>query len=344
MVRTATHSIVLSLLLSAAILLTAAPVKAADKPIELRLAHMFPANSPWHQLMESWAKKIAADSNGRLTVRIFPSNNLVAAPELYDAVVQGTTDISYGFRYLPRGYILGSTFPFILDAPDTVTAGRVYDDVWKKFPKVMADEWKEVRILYLAPTMAQYLTTRKRLQRLDDIKGLQIRVPSKEMGEFIKALGATPVFMSTADFVTGLEKGTIDGVTQALSSIPEYKLARSIKTVFVHSLGVVTPRMLIMNKNVYDRLPADLQKVLDKNAELGKQADIKYGSDVYEDAVKYCKTEGIDMVTLPKEDMNKYSAIAERTRDQVAAELDNKGYPGTEIVRFIRERIKHYER
>ena len=52
------------------------------KPIELRLAHMFPVNSASHQHIELWVKKIAADSNGRLTIRIFPSSTLITAPEI----------------------------------------------------------------------------------------------------------------------------------------------------------------------------------------------------------------------------------------------------------------------
>jgi TRAP-type C4-dicarboxylate transport system substrate-binding protein len=344
MKRVRIHFLVLSMLVAAAILFPGAPAQAADKPVELRLAHMFPSNSPWHEHMEAWAKKIAADSKGRLAIRIFPANNLVQAPALYDAVVSGATDFSYGFRYMPKGQPIGVTFPFVLDAPDTVTAAKVYDDLWKKFPKVLNEEWKEVKILYVAPTLPQYLTTRKPLRRLDDIKGLQIRVPSKEMGEFMKGLGAAPVFMSVADFVVGLEKGTIDGVTQALSSIPDYKLARTLKTILMHSLGVVTPRMLIMNKGVYDRLPADLQSVVSKSGEWGKQGDIQYSVEAHDTALKYCKTEGIEMVSLSKEDSEKYNAIAERTRDQIGAELDAKGHPGTEIVRFIRQQIKQYRR
>lgn len=317
-------------------------VHAAEKPIEIRLAHMFPVGSPSHQVMEAWAKKITADSNGRLTARIYPVNTLVPAPELVDAVAAGTADMSFGFRYAPKGQPLGVTFPFILGAPDVITATKVYDDLWKKFPKVMADEWKDVKILWLTSSMFQALHTRKAVRSLDDMKGLQIRVPSKEMGMLMKDLGATPVFMSTADFVIGMEKKTVDGGTIQPLAVQDNKLAGKVKYMLDLSLGAPTPVFAVMNKDFYGKLPADLKAVIDKNCDFGKQATIQTWIDAWEDVKKYYKAEGVEIVTLSPQERAKVAAIVEKTRDKVGLELDAKGLPGTEVVKYIRERVEHY--
>lgn len=314
------------------------------KPIELRLAHMFPVGSPSDQHIKDWAKKIATDSNGRLTIRIFPSNTLIGATEMYDGVVKGATDIGFAWRYKPEGYAIGVLFPFLITAPDTVSAGHVYDDIWKEFPKVMADEWNDVKILYLVPTMPVYLFARKPLRKIDDIKGLQIRVPSKELADVMKDLGAGPTFMSTADFITGLDKGTVDGACALFGLIPDYKIGGKIKYVLMHSLGISTPLFLVINKDSYNGLPTDLKGVLDKSCEWGKNDAIKYWSNDYENAKKYCKAEGVEMISLSPEDRTKWNTVVDRTRDKVAADLDAKGYPGKEILRFIRGRIEHYTR
>jgi len=317
---------------------------AQGKPIELRLAHMFPVGSPSHQHIDAWAKKIATDSKGGLTIRIFPVNTLIPAPELYDGVAKGTADISFGIRYLPKSYTVGVSFPFILGAPDVITAGRVYDDVWKKFPKVMAEEWKDVKILWLAPSMIQGIFTRKPVRVLEDMKGLQIRVPSKEMGDLMKDLGAAPAYMSTADFVIGIEKGTVDGATLQHGAVQDNKLAGRIKYALEVSLPAVTPMMAIMNKDSFNQLPADLQGVIDKSCEFGKEGTIKFWVEAYENALKYFKAEGVELVRLSPEEKARWIPIIERARDRVGADLDAKGYPGTEIVGFIRERVKHYAR
>ena len=312
------------------------------KPIELRLAHMFPVNAPAHQHIEQWAKKIATDSNGRLTIRIFPSNTLIAAPEMYSGVVKGATDIGYAWRYKPEGYSIGVTFPFILGAPDTVSSDHVYDDIWKKFPKVMADEWKDVKILWLEPSMPVYLLSKKPIRSIEDMKGQQIRVPSKELADLMKDLGVGPAYMSAADFIVGLDKGTVDGACGILALIPDYKLGGKIKYVLMISLGVSTPVMVVMNNDSFNKLPADLQGVLNKSCEWGKNDSVRCWSELYNDSMKYSKAEGIELIYPPREEKAKLATIIERSRDKVGTDLDAKGYPGTEIVRFIRERIGHY--
>jgi TRAP-type C4-dicarboxylate transport system substrate-binding protein len=319
-------------------------VFSQGKSIELRLAHMFPVGASSHKHIEQWANKIAADSNGRLTIRIFPVGTLIAPPEMYPSLAKGVADLGFAFRYKPEGYGIGVTFPFIMGAPDTVTATRVFDDLWKKFPKQMAEEWKEVKILYLTASMPQYLIARKTLRRLEDIKGLQMRVPSREMGDVMKDLGATPVYMSTPDFMIGIEKGTVDGAVLIFEAIPDNKLGGRIKYVITDSLGVPTPVGVFMNKDSFNSLPADLQKVIENSCEWGKEDMIRYWSAGYENAKKYCQTEGIELISLSPEERTQFNTIIERNRDKVGADLDAKGYPGTEIVRFIRERAAHYAR
>ncbi|MCG6533185.1 MAG: TRAP transporter substrate-binding protein [Syntrophales bacterium LBB04] len=340
------HFLVFSVL-ATAILFPGAPVQAADRPMELRLAHMSPAGSPFHKHIERWAKKIAADSKGRLTVRIFPANTLVPPPELYDAAVNGTADISYGFRYNPKGFTLGATFAFILCAPDVVTADKVYDDLWKEFPKVMADEWKDVKVFWLGPATPQVIMTRKAVRTLEDMKGLQIRVGSREGGDLTKDLGATPAFMSPADWVLGLEKGTIDGVAASPEAVSDFKLAGKIKYVLEQSFGAPVPVMTIMNRDTYNKLPADLKAVIDKNSDFGKQGSIDLLVEGYQAAKEYCKTEGIEHVRLSPQERARWTPIidkVDKARERVGKELDGKGIPGTEVVKYMRERIAYYTR
>jgi len=315
-----------------------------ERPIELRLAHMFPVMSAQHQHIELWVKRITDASNGRLAIRIFAANTLLPGPEIYSGVVKGAADIGLAARYKPEGFSIGSTFPFIVGAPDTVTARRVYDDVWKKFPKEMGEEWKDVKILYTIVMTTQHLTSRKTLRRCEDLRGQQIRVPSKEVASFVEDLGGTPVFMSPPDFAVGLEKGTVDGAYISLPSIMDYKQGGKLKYILMEPIGVPTNVFVAMNKKSYNRLPADLLDVLEKSYEWAKNDIMNRWVASNEDAKKYLKAEGVEMVYLPNDEKEKLVSLYNRSCDKIGADLDAKGYPGTEIVRFIRERLKYYAR
>lgn len=312
------------------------------KTIELRLAHMFPVGTPSDKHINRWAEKIAADSNGQLTIRIFPSNTLITAPEMYDGVVKGAADLGFAWRYKPTNYTVGILFPFLLTAPDTITAGKVYEDIWKKFPDMMAEEWKDVKTLYLEPTMPVYLFSRKPIHKIEDMKGQQIRVPSQELAAMVKDMGGTPAFMSTADFIVGLDKGTVDGATGLFAIIPDYKLGGKIKTVVNISLGTSTPLMLIMNKKSFNDLPPDLQAVLENSMEWARADSKKYWSEFYDDCVKYAKENGIELVNFSPEEKARWIKIVNQVRENTGKELDKKGYPGTELIKFIDERIDYY--
>jgi TRAP-type C4-dicarboxylate transport system substrate-binding protein len=206
----------------------------------------------------------------------------------------------------------------------------------------MADEWKEVKILWFTSSMFQALHTGKPVRSLDDMKGLQIRVPSQEMGMMMKDLGATPVFMSTADFVIGMEKKTVDGGTIQPLAVQDNKLGGKVKYMLDLSLGAPTPVFAILHKDFYSKLPADLKAVIDKSCDWGKKGTIQTWVDVWEDVKKYYKAEGVEIITLSPQEKAKVVSIVEKTRDKVGQELDAKGIPGTEVVKYIRERVQYY--
>jgi hypothetical protein len=62
----------------------------------------------------------------------------------------------------------------------------------------------------------------------------------------------------------------------------------------------------------------------------------------YNHALKYFKAEGAEVVRLSPQEGARWMPIIDHARERVGAELDAKGYPGTEIVKYMRERIEHY--
>ncbi|MFZ3308398.1 MAG: C4-dicarboxylate ABC transporter substrate-binding protein, partial [Xanthobacteraceae bacterium] len=68
--------------------------RADNLPIVLKLHHAFSAVSSVHdKFLSPWARKVAADSDGRLQIDLFPSMELGGAPaQLFDQARDGDAD------------------------------------------------------------------------------------------------------------------------------------------------------------------------------------------------------------------------------------------------------------
>src|SRR5487761_613207 len=69
--------------------------RADTLPIALKLHHAFSAVSSVHdKFLSPWARKLEAESNGRIRIDIFPSMELGGAPaQLFDQARNGDADI-----------------------------------------------------------------------------------------------------------------------------------------------------------------------------------------------------------------------------------------------------------
>ena len=315
---------------------------AQAKTIELRLAHHMPANTLLGQHMQRWADKVAADSDGRLKIRIFPAGTLLSAPQLYDGVVTGSADLYCGWRYKPKKYEIGVVLPSWFTC-SSETAMKVYDDLWEKYPELMKKEWEDLKVLWFEPSAPNYLISKKPLYTLSDIKGQQIRVPSKEQAAFVKGWGASPAFMSIGDFVIGLDKGTVDGAISLLRLIDDFKLGKKLPYALLIPSGTSTPCTIAMNKRSFKKLPADLKEILLKSAVWGKEDGMNMWKDWNERDLKYCRDHGIELITPPPDETAKIKEVLEVEKKVTAANLDKQGFPGTEVLDFINERIAYYE-
>ncbi len=317
---------------------------ASGEVIELSLASLYPAGSPPAQSLDRWCEKIAEDSGGRLKVRHYTDNTLVAAPDMRTGVEAGTADLGCSFIYKPEpGFDPSLVMSQLILGLNYEDCLKIFDDMWSEFPELWNGQWDKFKVMWVTVIDPNLLfTTKKPVRTMDDIKGLQIRMPSKSAGEMLKSLGAAPVEMSTADWVVSLDKGTTDGAVTSAGSVLDHKIGEKLKYVTLYSTGPGVT-FLIMNKQKYDSLPADLQKILDDNMDFGKQDMIQSKKDAEKAAFEYLETTGTEVITLAAEEYEKWNVAVRPVFDKIAADLDAKGFPGTELINFCLERAEYYQ-
>ncbi len=233
----------------------------------LTLHHFLaPTSTTQKRFLEPWADEVKKRSDGRLQIKIFPLMQLGGrAPQLYDQARDGVADIVWT---LP-GYTPGR-FPVteVFELPFYVTTAEATSQAVEEFShKHLAAEYAETHPLLLhVHARGSFHMRTQEVRSLDDLKGLKIRGPSRTVTTMIQRLGATAVGMPVPDVPTSLSRGVIDGALlpwQVTRSLRTSELVRS-HTEFGGSHGLYTAVFLLtMNKASYNRLPADLQQVLE---------------------------------------------------------------------------------
>ena len=178
--------------MAAAMALSATPTLSQQVTLRLHVFIPPPAN-PYKTFLKPWADKVAKDSGGKLKIQIYPSMQLGGRPpQLLDQVRDGIVDIVWT---LP-GYTAGR-FPKleVFELPfvhkDPVSSTLALQDFQEKH---LQQEFKDYKVLLLhVHGGSMFMTKKKAITKLSDLKGLKIRTATRAGGWYLKSLGAVPI-------------------------------------------------------------------------------------------------------------------------------------------------------
>jgi len=110
----------------------------------------------------------------------------------------------------------------------------------------------------------QVIWGRKKLESLDDIKGMKLRVAQPEQGEFVRRFGGTSLTMSAPEVPSALDRGVVEGIfTAGVGAVLWKDLLKYGYMLVVN----VNNSYFIANTDAYKKLSPDLQGKLRKVAE-----------------------------------------------------------------------------
>ena len=289
-----------------------APAMAQD--VTLRLHQFLPpqANVP-KLILDVWADNVEADSEGRIKIERYPSMQLGGTPpELMDQAIDGVADIVWTVvGYTPGRYPSTEVFELPFMMTNARAASSAY---WQMFEKHMKDtEFKDVHILGTWVHGPGLIHANKEIRTPDDMQGMKIRGGSRLPWE----------------------------VTPALK-IPELV---GNHTEFTGNALYVLTFVLAMNKDKYDSMPADLQKVIDDNS--GLEFSI-FAGGTQEDADgpsrQLAADNGNNIVTLNEEETQVWKDVAQPIYDEWIADMDSKGIDGQALIDEARMLMDAYDK
>ena len=310
----------LSAAIAAAVLMT-----TAVQATELKLADFQP---PSHfvvgQVYEPMADRIAADTNNEVTIKLFMGGELGPGPgEQYNRAVDGVTDIAFGLPgYTASNFqkTLLTELPGVLSA-DTGTAAML------DRADLIADEFKRVTLLGIwnnAPNVI--FTASKPIRALEDLKGLKIRVPSRNAGLVVEAWGATPVSMPAPEIYNAMQTGVIDGAMTDPSTLGGFKLGEVTNYITMGMDTTISSFFLIMNRDSFAALSDDQQKAVMAAGREAAMNGQKAWSEVSAKALAGFKdTAGKEVIMLSDDEAAKFNAASAVVVEKAIADAEAAG-------------------
>ena len=325
---------------------TALTGAAQAQNVTLRFHQMLPpqATIPAKAIVP-WARKVEAESGGRIRVQLFNAMQLGGTPpQLFDQAKDGVVDITWTvLGYTPGRFPKTEVFevPFL-----TTTAEASSKALWEYVQKHAADEFKDVKLIAVHTHGPGLFHTKTPVTGLESLQGMKVRGGSRIINNMLTKLGATPVGMPVPAVTEALSKGVIQGTTIPWEVGPSLKVHELVKnhTTFYGPNGLYNSTFAVsMNKAAYDKLPADLKQVIDRNSGLETAAFFGRAMDEGDKVGRaIAQKAGNNIVALDAAETQRWRRTAAAVADDWIKEVKGKGIDGEKLLADARELIaKH---
>ena len=286
---------------------------------------------PQAQGAQKFADLVAAKTNGRIAVKLFPGGTLGGDLQTVSALQGGTVEMTV----LNAGILSAQTkefgiydFPFLFASPqeaDAVTDGP--------FGKKLLDKLQAKNLVglgYWELGFRNLTNSKKPITKAEDIAGLKIRVIQSPIYiDMFNALGANAVPMPFPELYTAMEQKAVDGQENPFSTILSSKFAEVQKHLTI-TRHMYNPQAVIVSKKFWDSLnPADQKAVTEAMAEATtfQRSVSRSQADV---ALEELKKAGMQVTEFSPAEVDKLRAkvkpVVEKHSDKVGAETVQEVY------------------
>lgn len=322
----------------------------AEPEFTLKLHHLLGPKSPAHtKMLLPWAQGIEKASNGRVKIDIYPAMSLGGKPpELIRQVQDGVVDIvwtvnGYTAGLFPRSEVF--ELPFI--HTNNIVATNLA--IREMFNKYLAPEYQSVHVLFNHVHGGQAIhMVDEEVRTPAGLAGKKMRIPTRTGAWIIEALGANPVGMPVPALPQALSKKVVDGAFIPWEIIPplklqeltKYQIEGHNKTRFGNTVFQVS-----MNKDTWNSLPKDLQKVFsDASNEDWVREVGKIWTDADTDGIGVAVKAGNTHIQLTEAETEAFRVAMEPVIDRWIVDVQKRGINGAELVKAARAAIAKYSK
>ncbi|MCJ7683980.1 MAG: TRAP transporter substrate-binding protein [Desulfobacteraceae bacterium] len=315
---------------------TSAP--AADPVYKLKFGTFFPPNHPHSLLYKEWCKEVEKRTDGRVKVAFFPAGTLVSANQTYNGVVKGIVDIGLSIMsYTPGRMPLSEVIVLPLGYKSGYQSTHMANAFYEKFkPK----EYDDVELFYLHAHGPGFFHTKTPVNKMEDLKGLRIKSDANT-SKVVTAAGGTPTTMPMLETYDALKRGLADGVLLPIETLKGWKFGEVCKYTYENwGNSYANGFFVAMNKEKWNSLPKDIQKIIEKLNEEWFEKQARLWSSIDDEGREFAKKTGQNIVKAGPKEEAVMRARMKPVLEAYVASMKEKGLPGEEVLLWCQEYLK----
>lgn len=319
---------------------TAAAPSGSKEKITLRIGSGHSESNPWITALEDYfvknvTERVSAETNYEIDwVKSYGGSVISLGNELQgvqDGLVDiGCTILVFEASRLPLQDMVYS-MPFSCSDPLIVaeTVKQMYAE-YPEFTSTYETDYNQKFIgIGVSDPYGFYST--KEVKSLDDVKGMKIGAAGINLS-WIKGSGAVGVQTSLNDTYQNLQTNVCQATIQPTHSCVNLKVYEVAPYYLDANFNVVPFNAITVNMDTWNDLPEEVRTILTEVGEGYLDYEANYINEIHEQDLKELEAKGCTIVTLSREEQEKWAASLPDIVNGLVKSLDSAGYNGAEIV------------
>jgi len=320
---------------------------------ELGMASFLPTieTSAGQLWVGDWIDEVEQATGGRVTITHHPFGTVCAPAEIYDAVYRGTVELGFLYPQLNPGYF-PMTEIFSVPPSDIISdhMGRIFWELYEAFPE-MQEEYAGVKLLFTIAYANVGIGANTPITSLADMEGMKFQAPGVWAGKQVEAWGASAMSIPEPDIVMALQTGVVDGMMTHwafLAPFPAGGLGFGELLQYYTEINCFTaPFIMIMNRDVWNSLPSDIQEAIESVGGLERVDAIDAANWQMMEVDGKAAAEaayGCEEIRLAPEEMAEFAEAMLAVQAEYREMLEDEGKPAQEFWDEFIRLMTEYER
>ncbi len=314
-----------------------------DETFVIHYSTQHTEDTPYSRATAEWADLVKERTDGRVEVELYYSESLLDANQVLPGIADGRAEAGFMVDSMYSNQLpltSSSSIPF--DRQNGVAQALAYHQLYET-NEALHSEWEEqgVHVLHFQPPAPTAVGSREPIDGLDDMSGQSMRCLGY-VCDAIRAVGANPIAISSAEIYEAMDRGTIDGWTAyPFQDVLASQFQEVTPYISDPGIGAYIQGATPINLEFWNSLPSDLQEILTELSSEYYDIYAEHAEELERETCAAASEAGVELSEFDPEDIEDWR---DEVRDPIYDDwAETASEAGVEADAFYDDLMQAYE-